>query len=256
MLLTNKTPLSANRPIVQLTARAALRCFFCATSLASTGYSRDAYSAAMDRFIASEPATFLAQLDRQRPPALAADLRADLIDGLPKKGEAHITVSQQRKLDSLGPVLRAHGREGVYLVRAVEARSARVALYARFVLLITEPALFVLSSAQLQATVAHEIGHEYVWEEYEAVKKRGDWKRLRELELFCDGIAVVTLVRIGSDPSDCIAALERMYAADVAAGVQYDKPDHYPTLAERRTFMKEIRKWFMDRAATNASANH
>ena len=256
MLLTNKTPLSANRPIVQSTARGALKCFLCATVLASPCHSRDEYSAALDRFITSEPATFLAQLDRQRPPVLAADLRAKVIAALPKKGEARITVSQQRKLDSLGPVLRAHGREGVYLVKAVDARQARVSLHAGFVLLITETALSVLSSAQLQAMVAHEIGHEYTWEEYEVAKKRGDWNRLRELELFCDGIAVVTLARIGSDPSDCIAALELMYSVDRAAGVQYEKSDQYPTLAERRRFMKEIRRWFMDGAATNASANH
>src|SRR5947209_3418060 len=110
MLLTNKTPLSADQPIVQSTAVSALRCLLCASVLASPCHSRDAYSAALDRFMPSEPATFLAQLDRQRPPILATDLRAKVVATLPTKGEAHITVSQQRKLDLLGPVLRAHGR--------------------------------------------------------------------------------------------------------------------------------------------------
>ena len=33
-----------------------------------------------------------------------------------------------------------------------------------------------------------------------------DWRRVRELELFCDGVAVQTLIRIGAPPSSLIDA--------------------------------------------------
>jgi hypothetical protein len=54
----------------------------------------------------------------------------------------------------------------------VESRQAGLAIYARSVVLITDTALRVLTATQLQAPVAHEIGHEYVWDEFEARARR------------------------------------------------------------------------------------
>jgi hypothetical protein len=48
--------------------------------------------------------------------------------------------------------------------------------------------------------VGHEAGHEYVWAEYERASSARDHARLRELELLCDAIAVVTLHGLGIEP--------------------------------------------------------
>ena len=64
-------------------------------------------------------------------------------------------------------MLKLHGRDTDYLFKVVESPQARIAIHARFVVLITDTALRLLTPSQLQALVAHEIGHEYVWEEYE-----------------------------------------------------------------------------------------
>ena len=52
---------------------------------------------------------------------------------------------------------------------------------------------------EFAALVAHEIGHEYVWLEYRQAEQRHDHARIRELELRCDGVAVLTIRRLGLD---------------------------------------------------------
>jgi hypothetical protein len=95
-----------------------------------------------------------------------------------------------------------------------------VAIHARTVILISRPALELLSPAELRALVAHESGHEYVWEEHARATARREKRRLRDLELVCDVIAVMTLRAIGEAPSSLVTA---------------DNEDSYPTVAQRRS---------------------
>jgi hypothetical protein len=60
--------------------------------------------------------------------------------------------------------------------------------------LISKSALALLDSDELQAAVAHEIGHEYVWAKHEAAWEQKDSRRLQELELFCDGVATLRYI--------------------------------------------------------------
>jgi hypothetical protein len=200
----------------------------------------------LDDFIRSSPEEFFARLDGQRPMVVDAELRARVIATLPTEGEVRqLTAAQRNKLNSVRPVLRAHGRDRVYVLKVVEGRQARIGLHARFVVLISETALTPLTPIQLQAAVAHEIGHEYVWGEFESARRRGDWARLRELELFCDGIAAVTLARIDADPAEWIGALECLYAEDRSRGIVYANENDHPTLEERREFIRRIRRWLV-----------
>jgi hypothetical protein len=143
-------------------------------------------------------------------------------------------------------VLRAFGRDGIYTLKILDSRQARLGLHARFVLLISETALTALTPVQLEAAVAHEIGHEYVWDDFERSRARRDSEHVRELELFCDGIAAVTLARIGEDPGEWIAALERLYAHDRSRGLVYENEKEYPSLQERCRFVKQLRTWLLD----------
>ena len=174
------------------------------------------------------------------PPRLSAELKARIAASLPKEGEVKtLTAMQREKLEAVAPVLKAHGREDDYLLKVVESRQARVAIYARSVVLITETALRVLSPTQLQALVAHEIGHEYVWDEFEEARKRGDNALLRQLELVCDGVAILTLCRIGAPPSALIDGLRVMTASDRSNGLEVDARSH-PTLVERAQFARLV----------------
>src|SRR5947208_2994584 len=114
--------------------------------------------------VAAEPyADLLEKLNRLGPlPRISSDLRERVIASLPKDGEVRaLTPKQRKKIESVAPILKAHGRYPDYLFKVVESPQARIAIHARFVVLITDTALRLLSEDQLQALVAHEIGHEY-----------------------------------------------------------------------------------------------
>lgn len=114
-------------------------------------------------------------------------------------------------------------------------------LYARVAVLVSEVALSLLEPAELQAAVAHEIAHEYVWAEHEAAKKSGDHRRLQDLELMCDAIAVVMLRRVDVEVSALTMAIEKIMRFN-RGRLAVDEAD-YPTLAQRSEFAREIPAW-------------
>lgn len=192
---------------------------------------------------AADRADLVEQLQHLRPlPRMAPALKQSIIASLPRDGEVKsLTTENRRKIQSVLPVLSLHGRQTDYLFKVVESPQARVAIHARFVVLVTDTALRLLTSDQLQALVAHEIGHDYVWEEYEDARDRHDWRRVRELELFCDAVAVYTLTRIGVPPSTLIDALRTMVASDERNGFVADTTrDSHPSLIERSRFSREL----------------
>jgi Zn-dependent protease with chaperone function len=187
----------------------------------------------------------LDRLRRIRPlPRLSSELKAQVIAALPNEGEVKaLTAAQRAKLAAATPVLRAHGSETDYLLKVVESPQARVAIHARFVLLITDTALRVLTPAQLQAVISHEIGHAYFWDEYYAAQEAADWARSREIELYCDGVAVLTLSRLGATPETLVSGLRTLEATNLVKGLATDPMrQSHPSMAERARFVSELGK--------------
>jgi hypothetical protein len=205
-----------------------------------------AFACLMHHCVAAEPyADLVEQLHHLGPlPRIAPDLRRQVIASLPRKGEVKaLSPADRKKIESVAPVLKLHGRETDYLFKVVESSQARVAIHARFVVLVTSTALRLLTPTQLQALVGHEIGHEYVWDEYQDAWKREDWRHIRQLELFCDAIAVNSLVRTGAPASALIDALRTMTASDERNGFPTDSiRDSHPSLVERSRFSKDLAK--------------
>jgi ferric-dicitrate binding protein FerR (iron transport regulator) len=110
-----------------------------------------------------------------------------------------------------------------------------VAIHARTVILISRPALELLSPAELRALVAHESGHEYVWEEHARATARREKRRLRDLELVCDVIAVMTLRAIGEAPTSLVTAIEKITLFNRVRLGHADNEDSYPAVAQRRS---------------------
>jgi Zn-dependent protease with chaperone function len=108
-------------------------------------------------------------------------------------------------------MLRALARDTIYDLRIIDVPQAFAGLHGKAVLLISLPALQLLSGKELQAIAAHEVGHEYFWEEYEVAKIQKDEQRLRELEMACDTIAILTLLRLRLPPDPLISALEKLF---------------------------------------------
>ena len=194
--------------------------------------------------LATDPGIFAERLEAARPAPVSALDKARALASLPEEGEvASLAVAARQKLATLSRVIRAADRESVYEVKIISVPQAAVALHARAVLLISERALTLLSAVELQAVVAHEIGHEYVWSEYEQAKRSADRHRRRQLELMCDAIAVVMLHRIELDASGLTRGVEKMsrFNRD-RLGTALNEAD-YPTVAERREQARAVEAW-------------
>ncbi len=183
-------------------------------------------------------------LEESRPDPVSAELKARALAGLPKRGIVEDLDSRaRRKLSALGPVLEAVGRTSVYDIKVIDVPQAFVGLHERTVLLISLPALRLVSEDQLRAVVAHEAAHEYVHAEYERATAAGRRDQLQDLELVCDIIAVLTLNAIGQEAGWALSgAIEKFARFNHAHfGSELDHPD-YPTSLLRRSVMLALEK--------------
>jgi hypothetical protein len=181
-------------------------------------------------------------LDACRPQRVSAAEKRAVISSLPPKGEiTDFSVAEGEKLRSLARVLEVHGRDDVYDIKVVDLGPATTALHGKAVLLISRSALRILGSDELQALTAHEIGHEYVWNEWHVASRHRNHQRLRDLELICDAVAALTLTRIGVPPERLLAALRRVDAYNAMGfGDALDRSSH-PTLSQRDAVVARVK---------------
>ena len=219
-----------------------------ATSFSSLNIrAEDLVDAALKFFLATDSNTAGFDLDNARPLPVSSEYIASVLKSLPKEGR--ITKFKEpllRKLASLDPILQLHQRQSVYeyvVFKAVPMPYAFIGLNHRVALLISDTALDLLSVEELQASVAHEIGHEYVWAAYLEASERNDERRLKELELICDGIGILTLQRAGLSAAPLLRAAEKVANYNRLSTGPAANGDRYPTPDERKRFAQAIRAW-------------
>ena len=199
---------------------------------------------ALQYFTRHNAGEILKLFESARPAPVSDAERGRILATLPTEGNVReLDAAQQEKLADVRSVLQPHRREGVYIIRVIQVAPAAVALHARAVVLISEPALDLLDADELQALVAHEVGHEYFWGEYFLARRDNRQSFLRRLELLCDGFAVITLERVGVNPERLISALDKIsrYNRD-RFGVAVTETN-YPALGERRRFVERLVEW-------------
>ncbi|MGH9372195.1 MAG: hypothetical protein ACRD15_11750 [Vicinamibacterales bacterium] len=190
------------------------------------------------------PAAFIELLEAARPAPLSREDMGAVLRALPMEGEVtNLGAVAQEKMDAVRRLLTASRRDW-YEIKVIDLPQAAVALHARAVVLISAPAVALLNAAELQALAAHEIGHEYVWTEWNRAHQDADQERLKELELVCDAIAVVTLHGLAMDPSRLIDALEKISRFNRERFGTAINETNYPTIAERRAFARRIAPWY------------
>ena len=125
-------------------------------------------------------------------------------------------------------------RPPVDQVKVIDVPQAWSGLHGRAVLLVSLPALQLLNREQLQALVAHEIGHEYWWDAWGAAQREDDQDGLRTLEARCDAVAVLALTALGLPAERLSSALGVVYSFNRGPFGVARNETHYPTLQERR----------------------
>jgi hypothetical protein len=176
-----------------------------------------------------------------RPAPLDAALRAAVLARLPKQGERRVRRPEPAELAKIAaatPVLQYHARSGVLTFTVIEAQDPFVSLHHRCSVIASKRALAVLGAEEFAALVAHEIGHEFFWDEYWVANRQSDHDRMRELELRCDGIAILTLRRVGIDPGYLVSAVEKMTPTNRRETPP--RPSDYVSLEERVAFIRAV----------------
>ncbi len=149
-------------------------------------------------------------------------------------------ASERRKLGALEAVLIYHERLDVIEIKLIDVPMAVVGLHDRAVILVSRPALRLLSVPELQATVAHEMGHEYFWgDDYAMLREQHDTEALQVLELKCDGVAVLTLVALGLDPAHLSRAIEKIGRFNEVPNERW-RNNGYPHPRDRERFIRAL----------------
>jgi Peptidase family M48 len=147
------------------------------------------------------------------------------------------------------PVLDYHLRERmpIYVLRSNQPKAY---LVERAVIIITTRMMDIARDAEIRGIIAHELAHEYVWDERAKATKKKDGKLMRERELFCDAVAAFTLKEIGDDPASYGRILLRMTLAYINLGIATrHKSDTHPSLDTRIKLNKFLCQQFDRRAA-------
>jgi hypothetical protein len=241
-------PLSSNRVETgrrfRLFPRSAcvLVCQLVVVSIASNAAAQSGFLTSPRELLAMDPAAFVEWLDSNRPKPMTPEERTRIFGSLPRQGRrTNLDASARQKLAGMQAFLHAAGHDSTYEVLVVDAPQLRVGVYARRVILVSEPALKRLEVAELQAQLAHETGHFYVWGD-DAPASAMSFRRAKDLELLCDAIALATLHRLRMDPSRLMTGLERVARYNWKFDVNVDE-SNYPTLAERRRYAREVIAW-------------
>jgi hypothetical protein len=150
----------------------------------------------------------------------------------------HLSIRSGRRVDqlkaALQPVLEYHGRgqAPIYILRSEQPKAYMVA---RAVIIITTRLMISASDEEIRGVVAHELAHEYVWEERSRGLEAKNGKLMRECELFCDAVAAFTLKEIGDDPASYGRILERLTLIGMSEGSAMRKESYtHPSLDARK----------------------
>lgn len=174
-----------------------------------------------------------------QPARLSPELRAQVLAGLSRRDEVTPSSTGRAKLAALEPVLRYHERNSSVEVRVFRGGRAYVGFRLFTALLISEEALDALTTEELQAVVAHELAHQYFWNEYHAAKNQKRYQETKEIELRCDGIAIITLIRLGLAPEAMLSALMKINSFNHLKGL-FTVPLFHPSLPDRAKFNRAM----------------
>jgi len=150
----------------------------------------------------------------------------------------HLPIAESKRVNqlkaALQPVLDYHerGKMPVYVLRSEQPKAYMVE---HAVIIITTRMMVIANDEEIRGIIAHELAHEYVWDERLKAMKDKDGKVMRECELFCDAVAAFTLNEVGDDPSSYGRILERLTIIGIKAGnAMWQESDTHPSLDARK----------------------
>jgi Peptidase family M48 len=175
-----------------------------------------------------------------RTAGVPSDRRARLVAGIRKEDIVSPSAGRQAKLDTLRPILAYHDRAGID-VKILRLGLAWAGFLEGAAVVVSEEAVDILTPEELQAVVAHELGHEYFASEYETARQSKQYDAVKEVELRCDGLAIITMKSLGLNPNCLLTGVSRLTQFNESRGVK-NNPNLVTSLDERREFCEAMIK--------------
>jgi hypothetical protein len=154
----------------------------------------------------------------------------------------HLPIAGSRRVDQLKAALRPaldYHERGKMPIVVLRSELPKAYLVERAVIIITTRMMVIASNEEIRGIIAHELAHEYVWDERIKAIKEKDGRLMRECELFCDAVAAFTLKEIGDDPASYSRILERLTIIGINAGnAMRQESDTHPSLDARKKMNK------------------
>jgi Peptidase family M48 len=221
---------AADQPIADATANAGHR-----FSLGVAG------SRALAYFTRGNPDGWDGYLKSLRPAPVSADRRARSLTMVRKEDVVEPSRERRTKLDALQAVLAYHEREGVIEVKLLRppGEMAWIGFLEGAAVLISTDALDLLTLPELRAVTAHELAHEYFAGEYDAARAKRDYDVVREIELRCDAVAIVTMRQLGLDRGALLSGVAKLTKFNERRGFP-NRQDLSPAWDERRNFVRAM----------------
>lgn len=175
-----------------------------------------------------------------RPAGISADRRARLVASIKKEDIVSPSAQRQTKLNALRPILAYHDRAEIE-VKMLRLGLAWAGMLEGAAVVVSEEAVDILTAEELEAVVAHELGHEYFAAEYEGARQGKDYDRVKEIELRCDAVAIITMKSLGVNPSSLLSGVSKLTQFNERRGVR-NNPNLVTSFDDRSGFCQAMIK--------------
>jgi hypothetical protein len=188
-------------------------------------------------------------MDRLRPRALTAEEKKILkfygFDLINKDTEINDPALLTELYQKTQKVLEFHHRAGIVEYLLFKNSAPILMTKAGAFIAISNRALKIAKEDQaLSGIIAHELSHEYFALQFLQARNAHDCKKLRIIELMCDALATITMIRLKMNPDKYSSALEKIIRNSKASEQLNDGTREMPSLQARLHVISEIKKQF------------
>jgi hypothetical protein len=188
-------------------------------------------------------------MDRLRPQALTVEekkiLKAYGFDLITKDTEIDDPAFLNELYQKTQSVLEFHHRAGIVEYLLFKNRDPVLMTKAGAFIAISNRALKIAKDDEaFSGIIAHELSHEYFAMQYLQARNARDYEKLRIIELMCDALTTITMLKLKMNPDKYAAALEKIIRNSKASEQLNDGSRETPSLQARLHVISEIKKQF------------
>lgn len=195
-------------------------------------------------------------MDRLRPNALTLDEKKIL------KGYGFALINKDTEINDPARltqlyrdtqrVLEFHHRAGVVEYLLFKNRDPVLMTKAGAFIAISNRALQIAKDDEaLSGIIAHELSHEYFAMQYLQARNARDNEKLRIIELMCDALCTITMLKLNMNPDNYSHALEKIIRNSKASEQLNDGTREMPSLEARLHVISELKKQFSNQPLTS-----